>query len=212
MDVKTNGDISFWYADIGGIPQKRPPLPGDREADVCIIGAGYTGLWTAYYLKKADPSLNIVAVSEAYLAATLTNREEMLGRHLFDVFPDNPGDGDATGEDNLGASLERVRKLRKPDAMAVQKYDIPVPGVDGEFEERFWSPGNYPVLDELGRLRYIIHRVEDVTEFVRLAGAGAGVAAAEVATGGGGAGYADILRRSQELRDSNVALRAAGDA
>jgi glycine/D-amino acid oxidase-like deaminating enzyme len=66
MDVKTNGNISFWYADIGGIPQKRPPLPGDREADVCIIGAGYTGLWTAYYLKKADPSLDIVIVEREF--------------------------------------------------------------------------------------------------------------------------------------------------
>lgn len=66
MDVKTNGNISFWYADIGGIPEKRPPLPGDREADVCIIGAGYTGLWTAYYLKKANPALNIVMLEREF--------------------------------------------------------------------------------------------------------------------------------------------------
>ncbi|GMB79443.1 FAD-binding oxidoreductase [Shinella zoogloeoides] len=66
MDVTTNGNISFWYADIGGVPQKRPALPGDREADVCIIGAGYTGLWTAYYLKKADPSLDIVVVEREF--------------------------------------------------------------------------------------------------------------------------------------------------
>lgn len=66
MDVKTNGNISFWYADIGGIPQKRPPLPGNREADVCIIGAGYTGLWTAYYLKKANPGLNIVVLEREF--------------------------------------------------------------------------------------------------------------------------------------------------
>ncbi|MXN45115.1 FAD-dependent oxidoreductase [Shinella kummerowiae] len=66
MDVKTNGNISFWYADIGGIPQKRPPLPGDREADVCIIGAGYTGLWTAYYLKKANPALDVVVLEREF--------------------------------------------------------------------------------------------------------------------------------------------------
>ncbi len=66
MRVATNGNISFWYADIGGIPQKRPPLPGDRDADVCIIGAGYTGLWTAYYLKKADPSLDIAVVEREF--------------------------------------------------------------------------------------------------------------------------------------------------
>ncbi len=66
MDIKTNGNISFWYADIGGIPQKRPPLPGDRTADVCIIGAGYTGLWTAYYLKKANPALDIAIVERQF--------------------------------------------------------------------------------------------------------------------------------------------------
>jgi glycine/D-amino acid oxidase-like deaminating enzyme len=54
------GDVSFWYADIGLPGTHRPPLPGDTTADVCIIGAGYTGLWSAYYLKKADPGLNIV--------------------------------------------------------------------------------------------------------------------------------------------------------
>lgn len=66
MDARINGQISFWYADIGGIPQKRPALSGDREADICIIGAGYTGLWTAYYLKKADPSLDIVIVEREF--------------------------------------------------------------------------------------------------------------------------------------------------
>jgi NADPH-dependent 2,4-dienoyl-CoA reductase/sulfur reductase-like enzyme len=54
------GDVSFWYADIGLPKTRRPPLPGDTTADVCIIGAGYTGLWSAYYLKKADPGLKIV--------------------------------------------------------------------------------------------------------------------------------------------------------
>lgn len=66
MQVKTNGDISFWYADIGGPPAPRPPLPGDTHADVCIVGAGYTGLWTAYYLKKAAPSLNVVIVEKEF--------------------------------------------------------------------------------------------------------------------------------------------------
>lgn len=66
MDVKTNGNVSFWYADIGGLPQRRPALPGDRQADVCIIGAGYTGLWTAYYLKRADPGLDIVVVEQEF--------------------------------------------------------------------------------------------------------------------------------------------------
>ncbi|GAB4067883.1 FAD-dependent oxidoreductase [Ancylobacter sonchi] len=66
MDVSVNGNVSFWYADIGGLPGYRPSLPGDIEADVCIVGAGYTGLWTAYYLKQAEPSLRIVLVEKEF--------------------------------------------------------------------------------------------------------------------------------------------------
>ena len=60
------GDISFWYADIGGVPARRSALGGDATADVCIIGAGYTGLWTAYYLQKADPSLQIIIAEKEF--------------------------------------------------------------------------------------------------------------------------------------------------
>jgi glycine/D-amino acid oxidase-like deaminating enzyme len=58
-----NGRISNWYAQL---PAVRAPLPGDRDADVCIVGAGYTGLWTAYYLKRADPSLRIVVMEARF--------------------------------------------------------------------------------------------------------------------------------------------------
>src|SRR5438067_1623708 len=86
------------------------------------------------------PDLAIVAVSDAYLRATMTRREQILGRGIFDVFPDNPDDPGATGVQNLRASLERVLKNRAPDAMAVQKYDIRTP--QGGFEERFWRHVN----------------------------------------------------------------------
>lgn len=116
-----------------------------------------------------DPELTIVAVSDAYLKATMTKREEILGRDLFEVFPDNPDDPGATGVGNLRASLDRVRREHIPDTMAVQKYDIRRPESEGGgFEVRYWSPLNSPVLGDDGKLAYIIHRVEDVTEFVRL--------------------------------------------
>src|SRR5438552_1062570 len=115
------------------------------------------------------PDLTIVAVSDAYLNATMTKREPIMGRHLFDVFPDNPDDPSATGVQNLRASLGRVLKDRRGDAMALQKYDIRRPAEEGGgFEERYWSPFNSPVFDDAGDLAYIIHRVEDVTDFVRL--------------------------------------------
>jgi signal transduction histidine kinase len=115
------------------------------------------------------PALRILAVSDAYLRATMTTRAGILGRGLFEVFPDNPDDPSATGTANLRASLDRVLRERVPDTMAVQKYDIRRPESEGGgFEERYWSPVNAPVLGSDGAVTYIIHRVEDVTEFVRL--------------------------------------------
>ncbi|MFN6979871.1 MAG: NAD(P)/FAD-dependent oxidoreductase, partial [Gemmobacter sp.] len=61
-----NGGVSFWYADIGGLPARRPALAGDTAADVCIVGAGYTGLWAAWYLKAADPTLEILLVEREF--------------------------------------------------------------------------------------------------------------------------------------------------
>ncbi len=62
----SNGGISHWYSDVG-MPTPGPPLAEDLDVDVCIVGGGLTGLWTAYYLKKADASLRI-AVLEAEFA------------------------------------------------------------------------------------------------------------------------------------------------
>ncbi len=121
------------------------------------------------------PDLVIVSASDAYLAATMLKREAVIGRALFEVFPDNPDDPAATGASNLRASLERVRAARAPDTMAIQQYDIRRP--DGKFEQRFWSPVNSPLLGPQGKLEYFIHRVEDVTEFVRQKAPPAGDAA-----------------------------------
>ncbi|MCC8939975.1 response regulator [Bradyrhizobium sp. Arg68] len=115
------------------------------------------------------PEFRIAAASDAYLRATKTERAAILGRALFDVFPDNPDDPAADGVRNLRASLERVVQFRRPDTMSVQKYDIRKPEAEGGgFEERYWSPRNSPVFGPGGQLSYIIHRVEDVTQFIHL--------------------------------------------
>jgi hypothetical protein len=60
-----NGEVSYWW-QARGVPPRRPSLPGGAQADVCIVGAGYTGLWTAYYLKRADPGLRIIVLEESF--------------------------------------------------------------------------------------------------------------------------------------------------
>jgi PAS domain S-box-containing protein len=111
------------------------------------------------------PDLEIVTASDAYLKATMTTLDGITGRGLFDVFPDNPDDSEATGVSNLLASLDRVRKDKKAHVMAIQKYDVRRP--DGIFEEHYWSPINSPVFGTNNKIEYIIHRVENVTDFMR---------------------------------------------
>lgn len=115
-----------------------------------------------------SPDFTIIGVNQAYLAATMTVREDIVGRGLFEVFPDNPDDPAADGVRNLRASLLRVLAQKRPDRMPIQKYDIRRPDVEGGgFEERYWSPLNSPVLGPDGGVYCIIHWVEDVTKSQR---------------------------------------------
>jgi signal transduction histidine kinase len=157
------------------------------------------------------PELDIVAVTDAYLAATMTTREQIVGRGIFDVFPDNPDDPDTTGVRNLRASLHRVRETHLPDAMPVQKYDIRRPDAEGGgFEERFWSPVNAPVLDDNGDLRYIVHRVEDVTEFLRLKRQDAEQSlAAEELEDRAQRMESEVVRQTQQVADASRQLKEA---
>ena len=94
-----------------------------------------------FLLLAADESFPILDASDAYLRATYTERDVIVGRSLFEVFPDNPEDLGATGAANLRSSLNRVLAEGRPDTMAVQKYDIRRPASEGGgFEERYWSP------------------------------------------------------------------------
>lgn len=65
MSEVRNGDVSFWWQQVG-LPDPRPALPGDTDADVCIVGAGYTGLWTAYYLTQLQPDLRVVVLESRF--------------------------------------------------------------------------------------------------------------------------------------------------
>ncbi|WP_307821620.1 PP2C family protein-serine/threonine phosphatase [Streptomyces coffeae] len=148
--------------------------------------------------------LVIVAANDAYLRDTQRTREELVGMYVFDAFPDNPDDAEHNATGRLESSLRRVLRTGERDTMGMVKYDIPVAG-EGGFEERYWSPINTPVLDREGRVALIIHRVEDVTEFVRGREQGAqtpqSARAADV--------NADLFTRTRELQELNERLRQA---
>jgi PAS domain S-box-containing protein len=139
-----------------------PPVP--TESDFKLLFEQSPDIYLVL-----SPDFTIVAASDARLRATMSTREGTIGRNLFEAFPDNPSDPGATGTRNLRASLDRVLRTKAPDIMAEQKYDIRRPPEQGGgWEERYWRPVNTPVLRPDGTIAYIIHRVEDVTELVRL--------------------------------------------
>jgi len=152
------------------------------------------------------PDWTIVAVNEAYLQATMTTRETIIGRGMFDVFPDNPEDPAASGMANLRASVQTVLETGQAHTMPVQKYDIRRSEAEGGgFEERYWSPVNSPVIDEHGTLTHIIHRVEDVSEFVRHGG---NPPQDRVSTASPACAVTEVFLRAQEVADANHQLRA----
>ena len=114
-----------------------------------------------YMLLDPGPGLSIVDINEAYAAATFISRAEVVGRSLFEVFPDNPDDPLANGVSNLYGSLRIVGETGRAHAMAIQRYDIREPA--GTFLERYWQPINSPIHDAAGRLVFLLHHVEDVT-------------------------------------------------
>ena len=112
-----------------------------------------------------DTNFAIVAVSDAFLKATTTVRENIVSRNAFDVFPDNPDDKTANGESIVRASFNWVIKNKTKNALPVVKYDIPKPESEGGgYEVKYWQATSSPILDDNNNVKYIIHRTEDVTE------------------------------------------------
>ncbi len=116
-----------------------------------------------------DAAFTILEASESYLRATLTDRATIVGRSLFDIFPDGSDQTHATARASLQASLERVVATKAVARMAAEKYKVPrSDSRGGGFEEQYWTQMSSPVLSADGDLLYIIHRIEDATDFVRV--------------------------------------------
>jgi len=109
-----------------------------------------------------SPNLRIAGVNEAYMSATMHSRDALVGFDMFDAFPDNPLDDQATGVRNLSASFERALTHIRRDVMSLQRYDIK--GRDEVWQVRYWKPANWPIVDDAGSVIAIVHHVTDVTE------------------------------------------------
>ncbi|WP_290685117.1 MULTISPECIES: NAD(P)/FAD-dependent oxidoreductase [unclassified Haematobacter] len=123
-----NGEVSFWFADAGGVPAPRPALDGDRQVDVCIIGAGFTGLWTAYYLKAAEPGLSIAVVEKEFAGFGASGRNGGWCSGEFgwsrERYRDRPGV--IAMEAQLRATVEEVIRLAEAEGIAadIRRTDL----------------------------------------------------------------------------------------
>src|ERR1700710_1799855 len=102
-----------------------------------------------------DPSFKILAQNIDHAVATLSTAQNVIGRNLFEVFPDRDDSG-ASGIAEVRTSLINVLSTRKPDVMAIIRYDVKA--ASGPFETKYWKISNHPILDGEGYVRWIINR------------------------------------------------------
>ena len=150
-----------------------------------------------------DRELRYVAANRAYLEVTASRLEDILGRSLFDAFPNDPADPGNRPAQILRSSLEKVLRTRQRDFIAVIRYRVArVPG--GPLEERLWSATHTPILDEHGEVAYILQHTTDVTELRRLQTV-ARTLGVDVSHPNGSV-EAEVLRRAREVQESRDAL------
>lgn len=116
----------------------------------------------SFLILRSD--LTIIFASDLYLQVTRTTQEQLLGKYVFDVFPDNHAT-EAKGAHYLKHSLQKVIKTREADSLGIVYYEVWNPELN-KFEERYWSTVNSPIVKD-GKVSHIIHKVEEVTDVVK---------------------------------------------
>jgi PAS domain S-box-containing protein len=114
------------------------------------------------------PLYTIIDVNNAYLRATNSTRDALIGASVFGAFPANPTDEESKNIERATFSFDEAIRSKKPHILSNYRYDIPIPGTE-EFEERWWTTTNTPVIDENGNVIYFIHSPVDVTGLYKLA-------------------------------------------
>ncbi|MFD9194593.1 PP2C family protein-serine/threonine phosphatase [Streptomyces phaeochromogenes] len=148
------------------------------------------------------PNLDYVDANDDFQRLAGRTREQLLGRYIFDVFPENPNEPAAAGMRETEASMRRAATTGERDTMALIRYDIEDPTRPGHWQEHYWSPVNAPVLGPDGQVALIVHRVEEVTELIRAFGRPGGDSRARVLE-------SELYTRARELQEVNERLRKA---
>ena len=150
-----------------------------------------------------DRQLRYVAANPAYLRVTASRLEDLLGRGIFEAFPNDPLDPDNESAVRLRQSFERVLETGKTDVLALIRYRVPImKNGNPEIEDRYWSATHTPICDADGEVRFILQHTVDVTELEHLRHA------AQQAAGSGATAQmeAGVLKRAHAVQETNVTL------
>lgn len=161
-------ELALLQTAILGVRDRHTPTGGPKAASrQAVLGqflAEIAPQQKPSILIDPEPGLAIVEANAAYETVSGLTRQQLIGQPLFLLFPDNPDDATADGVSHLYASLRRAAESGRADAMPIQRYDVR--GPDGRFVQRYWRPMNTPLSDGYGRLIFLLHQVEEVTEAV----------------------------------------------
>jgi PAS domain S-box-containing protein len=114
-----------------------------------------------FLLLAPDAEATIVDNTDGHAAVSLKSRDEVVGKPLFEAYPATNEESAAIMQD----SHEHVRQHLQPHTMPLIRYDLERPAAQGGgLQELYWQATHYPILDEQGRLRFILQRTQDVTE------------------------------------------------
>lgn len=169
---------------------------GNTEIDYAAVFQALPGMVALF-----TPDLVFADANEEYLSVTGRPRDQVIGRPLCEVFPENPNDPASAGMRNLATSLRHVLATGERDTTAVLRYDVESQEHPGHWEERYWSPVSAPILGPDGNVVLVVNRVEEVTGFIRAAGRPTGSEARVL--------MADLYTRARELQEVNERLRRA---
>ncbi len=117
-----------------------------------------------YVVLKADaPVFTMIAASEPYFQVTGKTSEEIIGKGMFEVFPDTSERALKTGKGELQESFEKVLKFKQPDSTGIIRYDIA--DESGDLQVRYWQATHYPYIEN-GECTAIVQSTADVTDLV----------------------------------------------
>ncbi|GHG77445.1 response regulator [Comamonas sp. JC664] len=154
-----------------------------------------------------DSQLRYVAANDAYLRITASSLDSLLGRNVFEVFPNDPENPDNVNTKQLRESFLRVLTQRSPDILALIPYRVPRRTDSGIVtEHRYWSATHIPLLDAQGNVAYILQHTVDVTELHRLQEAIRAATGTREATGDAPQPAqleAGVFQRAQQVQEAN---------